>query len=230
MNLDKLKEMAIMLAYAVPITPHEKFPFLCLHPFTNSTVVCFKDMTFCDLKDELQNKRWFTELKETILYINDFSVLWMMIGDNWKLTYLKYAIDYFEDSEFAEYLADAWVLAENPNNDVNCSLDLLIKWFRRAEKKSLMTEKDYHTWTNIPHSMKIYRGVGVNRNEKGLSWTNDVDTAIWFANRFNHGEERGILLEAVVDKENVLAYFNTRGEKEVLVDYKKIKSIKELDL
>lgn len=230
MDLNNLKEMAITLAYAVPITPNKDFPFICVHPFTDSTVCFLKNGTPCDLTSEPEKELWLTELKKVIMSIKNFSTLWIMIGNNWKLTYLKYTKNYFSKSEFANYLADAWVLAENPNTDVNCSHETLIKWFRNADKKSLMEKDDYDIWINFPDSLKIYRGVGVSRNEKGLSWTFDKDEATWFAQRFNYSNQHGHLLEGVIEKKNILAYFNTRGEKEVLADYTKIESIKKFEV
>lgn len=230
MNLDNLKEMAIVLAYAVPITPDEKFPFICVHPFTNSPVHFPKDGTPCDLTNESEKERWLVELKENIMSTKNFSTLWTMIGDNWKLTYLKYTKNYFSKSEFANYLAEAWVLAENPNADANCSHNTLIKWFRNADKKFLMVKDDYDIWINLPDSLKVYRGVGVSRNKMGLSWTFDKNKAIWFAQRFNYGNQKGYLLEGVIEKKNILAYFNTRGEKEVVADYTKIEFIKKIEV
>lgn len=93
-----------------------------------------------------------------------------------------------------------------------------------------MKKDDYNTWQRLPDSLKIYRGVGVSRNEKGLSWTNDKNTALWFAQRFNYGDKHGYLLEGTVCKKDILAYFNTRNEKEVLVDYKKVNSIKNIEM
>ena len=38
LGIDKLKEMAITLAYTVPVKHNKQFPFICSHPFTNSPV------------------------------------------------------------------------------------------------------------------------------------------------------------------------------------------------
>ena len=44
-----------------------------------------------------------------------------------------------------------------------------------------MQEKDYEVYKSFPDTFNIYRGVAVGRNPKGLSWTQNLETAKWFA-------------------------------------------------
>ena len=57
---------------------------------------------------------------------------------------------------------------------------------------------------------------------KAMSWTLDYDKAEWFANRFGTD---GYILEATINKNDIVAFFDVRGESEVVVDYNKLKNI-----
>ena len=101
-----------------------------------------------------------------------------------------------------------------------------------------MNKEDYKHWEELPEQVHIYRGVSIGHEEYGLSWTDDKDKAEWFMNRFNKKDEvgniskRGYLLEAIVPKELIIAYFNTRDEAECLLDVfraKKLGLIKKVE-
>ena len=68
----------------------------------------------------------------------------------------------------------------------------------------------------------IYRGVKEN-DYKGLSWTIDKNTAIWFAKRFSNGD--CYVFTGQLKKKDIIAYFNNRDEAEIVCDYRKIKHI-----
>ena len=108
--------------------------------------------------------------------------------------------------------------SENPNGDVNVSLRTFVKWFRRADKKLLMTDEDYKVYRDLPSTFRVYRGVAVGRNPKGLSWTRNLSTAEWFAKRFDTKDKKGFIQTAVISRSDALAYFNTRGEDEIVAD------------
>lgn len=62
------------------------------------------------------------------------------------------------------------------------------------------------------------RGVAVHRNPEGISWTQDLKTAQWFAQRFDSHKLQGYVRTGIIDKKHILAYFDDRGEKEIVVD------------
>ena len=144
--------------------------------------------------------------------------IYAIIRKAYRLTFLKFVQDYLSDIDFAVFLADGWVSSENPNDDANVSLRTFVSWFRRADKKHLMTKEDYKVYKELPQAFRVYRGVGVGRNPKGLSWTQNLSTAEWFAKRFDRGSKKGYIQTAVAKKSDALAYFNTRGEDEVVVN------------
>lgn len=73
-------------------------------------------------------------------------------------------------------------------------------------------------------TVTIYRGVKVN-NYCGLSWTIDKNVAEWFARRFGHNGDKCYIFTGIINKKDILALFNSRNEKEVVCDYRKIKNI-----
>ena len=86
-----------------------------------------------------------------------------------------------------------------------------------------MCKEDYENYKKLPDKFIVYRGVAVGRNPHGLSWTLNLlswtlnlETAQWFANRFNNDKETGYIEKATVRKSDVFAYFNTRGEDEIV--------------
>ena len=109
---------------------------------------------------------------------------------------------------------------ENPNGDVNVSVALAARWFRLADKKSLMYDDEYETYTNLPESFIVYRGVTPGRNPNGMSWTREHDKAEWFSNRFGEG----YVLKGTVNKKDVLAFFSRRGEEEIVIEAKNVKN------
>ena len=147
----------------------------------------------------------------------------MLIRNPYRLTFLKHCEHYLSLKDLSELLANAWVSTENPNQDANCSISYLTKLFKKCNKEFLMTEEDYEVYKSLPDEFIIYRGVAVKRNPNGLSWTKDLEKAKWFASRFDTSDKKGYIQSTIAKKENVLAYFNTRNEKEIVYNANKSK-------
>lgn len=221
-NLKEVKSTAKMLFMAVKIEPNKDFGFIVCHPFTNTTVAMVEvngkpEMVDITVKENYE--KWKNFIFDVIDRCDKVIKIYMMFGQSWRLTFLKYAKDYINDKTFTELFADAWVQSENPNMDNNVTLKELISWFKRAKKDVLMETDDYAVWEALPDEFTVYRGVSVGRKEHGLSWTRNYDKAEWFANRFGEG----YVLKATIRKENALAYLNTRNEDEIVVDVFAIK-------
>ena len=196
-------------------------PFIVSHPiFTMSSVFVRgveKPLNLYDKEDlKIVHEYYLNIISKANLY-----TLYSIIRMPYKLTFLKYAMDSMSLTDFSHYLADAWITTENPNQDVNCSISFIVDMFKKADKKALMTPEDYEVFLSLPEKIIVYRGVAVGRNPYGISWTDDLDMATWFSNRFNRKEKTGYIQKAIVDKENVLAYFNTRNEKELVCNIPK---------
>ena len=178
--------------------------------------------------DELLCKLYFHKLIDGA---KDIISIYIYVRNPYKLLWFDLVNNYLSEKDFAHYIEDCWISEENPNQDVNVTKKQSLSWFKQATKTLLMNEEDYAHWQNLPNEVHIWRGVSIGREPYGLSWTDDYDKALWFKNRFNkkgdNGEviEQGYLLEAIVPKDLIIAYFNTRSEAECLLDVFKAKRL-----
>ena len=210
----------------IPIKTDEKFSLLlCVHhPFLSSSIVTIPSKGL-NMVDVLQDSEALTEYQtfmENQIDDGNLYEIYSLIRKPYRLTFIKYCEQYLSDKNLAELLADAWVSSENPNQDVNCSIPYLVKLFKKCNKEYLMQSEDYAVYNSLPNEFSIYRGVAVGRNPKGLSWTQNLEKAKWFANRFNTETKKGYVQVGIAKKEHVLAYFNTRGEDEIVYNSKKL--------
>ena len=228
-NLEKIREATEMLLLVnYSIIPD--IPFFVSHPIFDTVTLYLKhdqDRKFYNL---LKPDDYKIIIEDYRSYIKNASIFgcYMLMRTPYKLTWVKYCRDYLSEKDLAEYLARSWVEQENPNQDINCPIPYLVHLFKSCNKQYLMTPKDYEVYQNLPDEITVYRGVAVNRNPNGLSWTQNLETAKWFANRFNKKDKKGYVQTAVVSKDKVLAYFNTRNEDEIVCRVPK-KDIKILE-
>jgi hypothetical protein len=86
----------------------------------------------------------------------------------------------------------------------------------------LFTDKDWRTFQGLPERLTIYRGAKT-WNLSGMSWTLDVDRAIYFATHHHHDgfparlDDPGHVYEQTVEKDAVLFYTDERKEKEIIL-------------
>lgn len=223
-NLDNVKNIAIaFLYYDIEETPFS--PTIVQHPIFESGIQCVDiHGNYVNLlKDKEGLNKVRKHIEDRILKARNAAGVYIIIRKSYRLAFLKFTRSYLSQKDFSELLADAWVSSENPNNDVNVPISMLIKWFKKADKKSLMVDEDYKVYSDLPQEFRIYRGVSVGRVEKGLSWTRNLSTANWFKMRFANDEDKGYIITAVINKNDVLAYFNTRNEDEIVADISKLK-------
>ena len=86
-----------------------------------------------------------------------------------------------------------------------------------------MDAKEKKKFKSLPEEVMIYRGGHKKNNSKALSWTVDYNQALWFAKRFDNN---GYVLQATIKKDDIIAYFDERNEKELIVDFNKIYDLK----
>lgn len=131
----------------------------------------------------------------------------------------------FDDKSYWQILATIWTLQEQlwPNRK------LFLKLFEapRDGRQWLMTVAERRKLENMPNQFPVYRGF-IGTRGKGLSWTTDKKKAEWFAKRFAKVEGIGQpkLMEGIAKKKDVLAYFNGRKEKEIVIDPDKVTKVK----
>lgn len=220
-DISKVREMAKKLLDIVDITPNEKFPFICCHPYTSTTVVYTQKGTFCDLTKPEDFSEWRDGVFKQIDKCDTVIDFLLIINKPWYLAFLKFSKRYMSKEDFSKAFGEAWVRQENPNGDINVNRKTLVAWFKQAEKKTLMNKSDYKKWRSFDAGLVVYRGVVVDGNPKGLSWTTSREQAEWFAHRYDISSvgKTGYLERLVVtDKNSILAYFSTVDEEEVIVD------------
>jgi hypothetical protein len=116
------------------------------------------------------------------------------------------------DENYWKLLSRMWTDTENSYQDLSTWKNLFKS--KRNQRHNLMTEDELDTMKSLDDIVTIFRGCVENLNEDGLSWTLDRDRAEWFANRF---DEKGIVIERTVSREEIVAYFNARGEEELII-------------
>ena len=223
-KLDKVK--AVTKNLALTFKPEEAICSIAIHPFVDN-MYWYEKQFFkkcpieeCYLGDDDTYHEWFEDFCKKVNKAEDITRVYMFWRDPWKLTFMKLCGKYLSSEDYAEYLSDAWVTEENPNMDVNVTRKEAIKMFKSCDKKFLMTKEDYEYYKNLPEEITIWRGVGYRRIELGLSWTDDEEKAKWFMNRWKSSDKDNErkLLQVTTNKKNVIAYFNTRDEREILLD------------
>lgn len=225
-DLKAIQDVAIAFLYQ-DIEETQFSPVVVIHPIFESGIVYSPRSR--SMVNILEDKDGLSEIMEyysrRIIKADGISSIYMLIRDSYKLTFFKFISQYLSPRDYAEYLADAWTISENPNQDVNVSLSQAAKLFKNADKKYLMTAKEYKVYSDLPDTFTVYRGVAVRRNPNGMSWTRNKSTAEWFSERFNLENERGYVQVATAHKKDVLAYFNSRNEDEIVISTNSLEDI-----
>ena len=125
------------------------------------------------------------------------------------------------DQECADALYSIWTMQER-FYDCGMAKTKMIKFMKMAEK-SLVLPDDIDKLSD-DSMITIYRGVKEN-DYKGLSWTTDKNTAIWFAKRFSYDVDKCYVFTGQLKKKDIIAFFNCRNESEIVCNYRKVKDI-----
>lgn len=195
------------------------------HPIINYYIISLDGKLVNILENKEAYKKYVNMIEKSINESENIEKIYYLIRKSYRLTFIKYTIDYITQSDLSKLLSDAWTSSENPNQDINCSIALISKWFKMSNKEILMNNEDYCVYKKLPETFVIFRGVGKNSNPYGLSWTLNHDKAKWFAHRFDIKTKQGYVQSCTINKKDVLAYFNIRGEYEIVVDHKAIKNL-----
>lgn len=219
-NICEIREFAKILLYL----PYKetKTHFLVDHPVFTTKI--YYDMVngqliHLDISDHNELKQAVSICENRIDSETDVFRLFRYIKKPYRLFMLKECKDYLSTKDLSKLLADCWIMSENPNTDINVSVQELEELFLSAEPVFMMSEEEMQTLNNLPDKITIYRGIGSESNTKGVSWSLDKSIAEWFSNRF---QSDGYVLTGQINKSDVLAYFNKRHEKEIVVPYNKI--------
>ena len=207
----------------MPVEETELSPIVVQHPIfesgfssVNGKIV---NIMTPDGLEEVVNK-----MEEKINSIDKLIKCTYIVRNSYYLTFLKFAKESLSLTDFSMLLGKFWTEEENPNGDVNVPVSLSARWFKVADKQTLMDKDEYEIYESLPETFTVYRGVTPGRNPDGMSWTRDLSKADWFSRRFGEG----YVLEGVANKKDVLAFFSRRGEEEVVIEAEKVENKKEL--
>ena len=174
MEISKIREMAKFFA-DIPIYD-TRVGGVASHPFTNTWITGIYDkdrkLTFVDLRKEDEQAKWREQIKATIEE-SDLRGICLMLNKPYILTFISYIESMLSDEELGMILGTFWTAIENITGDSNVNGMEIVKWFKRADKKSLMNEEELLVYESLPEEVTVYRGVtSYNRKkEKALSWT-----------------------------------------------------------
>lgn len=240
-DLDSVKKIAhLFMDMDLEVGPFG----LVRHPFFNSTIVpkikngetIMAKKTYASGEDhdvpaiwDLTKHEDLAEAKEemhkVIDRIKSYSYFQIIMNKCYASAFFKYTYEYLDAQDFADALIHLFTALEYPNKDANFTLTELVKLFRRVPQEMLMDQDEREHIDSLPDEITIYRGVKPKGKVRAMSWTDKLETAQWFADRF---EKNGTVYQAKINKKDVLTYTDGRGESELIVNFRKLKDIKEL--
>lgn len=227
-DLHAIKQIAKELLN-IDILETEYSPIIVSHPFTKCGIVNLLDgddfiqLDITKSKDALN--RWKAQISHEIDESRDVYQVYYLLNDSYQLMFFNEISKLLSKDDFSNLLGEAWVNSEYANSDANVSKKEMLAHFKNADKSILMSEDEIETYNELDDSVVIYRGCSQKdrKNAKVLSWTTSFGRAKWFSERW---DEKGVIYCTIVDKKDILAYFNRRNEDEVIVDYNKLQEIK----
>lgn len=240
-NLDKVKETAkILLHYpAIPIenTDFVQHPFLKfnyikeMEPIKENIVdqeTDFEPIGYVKklyIRNANNLKKIYDKYSGYIDNVTNYTdFIWLIENKQQAPYFLQQTKRYVNKKDFSEFLGKMWTLIESPSHAPNVTNKQFVNYFKQADKEYVMDQEELKIYNSLPNEITIYRGVEDNKKNgvKALSWTLNKDKAKWFATRY---EDKGIMFTAKIKKEDVLAYFNSRKEEEVVIDYNNLELI-----
>ena len=224
-KLSCIKEIAHSLLDIEPVA-NEEFPFIINHPFiANNPIVVKNDGQYkmIDIfNDKKEYQKYISDMKKNINKKKSFSEILFLLNKPYHLVFFYSCKDIISPMEYNDCLSHIWVCTEFPNNDKNVSKEQILKLFNKSDPTNIMSKEEKKIYDNLPDVVEIYRGTHYEDDSKALSWTIDFETAKWFATRFDND---GYVLKAKVNKKDIFAFFDGRNEKEVVINYKKLKEL-----
>ena len=231
-DLDYVKSIASTFLYLdIGATPFS--PGIIQHPIFESGYVGITqngELKIVNvLEDEESRSEVIKQYRERIDRCPNVLNVYNIIRKPYRLTFLKFIWNHLSSRDKGRLLKDAWTGAEDPNQDANVSISEAVKMFKDADRESLMGKGELEFLKSLPDEIKLYRGVAVGRNPKGLSWTPNLELARWFAHRFDKENEKGYVKCGTANKKDVLAYLDGRNEEEIVISNSRVKNIQIVD-
>lgn len=220
-DLAKVKQTALaLLSTEINETPYS--PMIVKHPFTDTGVSAIPDgkggVEMIDLTEDDAQLRWRQSMARQIDKADNAYAIYMMVTKPFALTFLKFAMPHLSREDMSQILASAWTRSEAPHQDVNVTVNQLLRMFKQADPTCLMEQDEYIQFKTLDDTVTVYRGVTPHnaKSVKALSWSLSQETAEWFAHRFG---EDGTVYEAQIDKKHIYARAEYLNNEESYHDY-----------
>ena len=208
-DMDKVKAVAKHMLH-MPIVKGEFWPVVAQHPFASSGSFTYTDengeLKWGELEEDTPDYDCFIKSRtELIERAESAPQLACWLNKPWRPLFAKLVALYCSKADLSEIMACVLCETERLNCDPNCSPAEIVRLIKACDKAILMGE-DFEAYKMLPDTIKVYRGVTsfYYRNRSAISWTTDIETAKFFATRY---DEKGIIFSAEIEKKHVLAYF-----------------------
>ena len=233
-NLSEVRRIAKALVY-LDLQETEIGDIMVSHPYTNYAIIAVRNgdelngrpVNLLEDKDELE--KWRQRLIARIEK-SDLLGIYNMITKPYILAFIELVKQYLSKEDLTRIFGDAWVRLEFISSNGVFTINQLVNIFKQCEPSILMNTEELKVIEGFDDTITIYRGIGNgSKGIKGMSWTTDIEVAMWFSNSFSSKVKPGNVYQAEIGKENILAYFVGRKEQEVVVDPKGLRNIQRID-
>jgi len=148
----------------------------------------------------------------------DYNDVFMSATTSGKISIFIDHIDKFTDEEYWINLAEAYVMQNYKKIPYKVYRELFSA--KRSKREKLMDDEELKLFKKLPDQITIYRG-GSKTEEKtkkyGISWTLDKKIAENFANvKAIRDKKEMVVIEKAISKKDVVAYFVSRKEEEII--------------
>lgn len=146
------------------------------------------------------------DMSELATKVKDYPELPRLMMLNDMPAKFKYMVELKENVPADLYAAYARWSYQMSTLDV--PLELLYQVFENVDRNLLMSEKEQAAFNSLPEYITIYRGTKLSEAKPRLSWSLNKDVARKF--------EDGRMFKATVNKEDIIAYFSSDCEAEIV--------------
>lgn len=203
-DIDAVKKVLLRWLYLPYISRPELGGLFSNHPIIDSAVLLNNELTIVNDETIRDVRQMFTETIESRNYA---TILFMMVKKPYRLSFFCEVSQYLSVEDYNEILSWVYKDIEYPNYDND--VEELVNHFEIINRDLFMDEEDKQMYENLPTTFTVYRGIRTEDYYDALSWTTDIDTAKWFAQRFNHN---GFVATATINKEDVYCCYTQESE------------------
>lgn len=145
----------------------------------------------------------------------NYNKLWL--GPEYFPLIVKHFAKKMSDREYWQFISQNYVMY-NPKVHFLPESAFNVFKSKRPERHYLMSKRAKTYLNSLPEILTIYRGMSVLEYDAQLfrySWTLSKKVATFFAGKY-HSTQDCVVVSMQVEKNKVIAYFESRNEKEVI--------------